>query len=93
MPTRTSAEWSLNASNSRSPTRLTIQVELGDNRCNSPKANAARHYATGMIFGDDYLVLSRSGDESAKNAHDNNLTTFHNVKDFRQLVNKELDQP
>ncbi|NLG13698.1 MAG: exo-alpha-sialidase [Lentisphaerae bacterium] len=58
-----------------------------------PKANAARHYATGMIFGDDYLVLSRSGDEFAKNAHDNNLTTFHNVKDFRQLVNKELDQP
>lgn len=51
-----------------------------------PSDNGARHYATMMISGDDLFIVSRSGDERAKSAHDNNLTTFHCVKDFRNLV-------
>ena len=51
-----------------------------------PSNNGARHYATCMISGDDLFVLSRSGDEHAKNAHDNNLTTFHRVADFRKYA-------
>lgn len=49
-------------------------------------AREARHYA-GMAFdGDDIVVLSRSGDSRAKNAHDGNLITFHRVKNYRDLV-------
>lgn len=51
-----------------------------------PSENGSRHYATLAFAGDDLVVLSRSGDERAKNPHDNNLTTFHRVKDFRSLV-------
>lgn len=46
----------------------------------------SRHYAS-MVFDDeDLLVLSRSGDERAKTAHDVNLITFHRVENFRDLV-------
>ena len=38
------------------------------------------------IDGDDLLVLSRSGDERAKSAHDGNLITLHRVKGLRELV-------
>lgn len=51
-----------------------------------PSDNGARHYATMCISGNDIFVVSRSGDEKARNAHDNNLTTFHRIKDFRKLV-------
>ena len=51
---------------------------------NSPKES--RHYASMLIHGEDLLVLSRSGDHRAKNAHDGNLITFHTVKGFRNLV-------
>ena len=51
-----------------------------------PSDNGSRHYATMIIHGDDLLIVSRSGDERAKTAHDNNLTTFHKVSDFRSLV-------
>ena len=51
-----------------------------------PADNAARHYATMIINGDDILIVSRSGDERAKGAHDGNLVTFHRVKNFRKLV-------
>lgn len=47
---------------------------------------AARHYASMAIDGDDLVILSRSGDENAKSAHDGNLITFHRVKNFRDLV-------
>lgn len=50
----------------------------------SPKQ--ARHYAAMDIDGDDLVILSRSGDERAKSAHDGNLITFHRVKNFRELV-------
>ena len=46
----------------------------------------ARHYASMVIDGDDLLVLSRSGDERAANAHNGNMITFHRIRDFRQLV-------
>lgn len=51
-----------------------------------PADNASRHYATCMIDGDNLYVVSRSGDLEAKNAHDNNLTTFHVVKNFRRFA-------
>ncbi len=46
----------------------------------------ARHYASLLIDGDDLHVLSRSGDERAKSAHDGDLITFHTIRDFRRLV-------
>jgi hypothetical protein len=48
--------------------------------------NAARHYASMVIDGEDLHVLSRSGDMNAKSAHDGNIITFHTIKDFRSLV-------
>lgn len=51
-----------------------------------PADNAARHYASMIIQGDDLLIVSRSGDERARNSHDGNLVTFHRVKDFRDLI-------
>lgn len=51
-----------------------------------PSENGSRHYATLAFAGDDILIASRSGDERAKSAHDNNLLTFHRVRNFRSLV-------
>ena len=51
-----------------------------------PADNAARHYASMIIHGDDLLIVSRSGDEQARNSHDGNLVTFHRVKDFKDLI-------
>lgn len=49
-------------------------------------AGQARHYASMDIDGDDLVILSRSGDARAKNAHEGNIITFHRVKNFRDLV-------
>jgi len=46
----------------------------------------ARHYASMDIDGEDLVVLSRSGDENARSAHDGNIITFHRVKNFRELI-------
>ena len=46
----------------------------------------SRHYASMVIDGDDLLVLSRSGNEFARSAHDGNLITFHVVRGFRELA-------
>jgi hypothetical protein len=46
----------------------------------------ARHYASMVFHEEDLLVLSRSADQRAKNAHDGNLITFHTVKGFRDLI-------
>jgi len=46
----------------------------------------SRHYASMAIDGDDMLILSRSGDERAKNPHDVNRITLHRVRAFRDLV-------
>lgn len=53
-------------------------------KADSPKAS--RHYASMDIDGDDLIILSRSGDDRAKSAHEGNLITFHRVKNFRELV-------
>lgn len=50
------------------------------------KPNEARHYASMAVYGDDLLILSRSGDERAKNPHDGNIITFHRIHRFRELV-------
>ncbi len=49
-------------------------------------AREARHYASMAVDGDDLVVLSRSGDQRARSAHDGNLITFHRVRNFRDLV-------
>lgn len=52
----------------------------------SPSENAARHYASMAVQDDDLIILSRSGNERALNAHDGNLVTFHRVGNFRSLA-------
>jgi hypothetical protein len=51
-----------------------------------PEDKAARHYACMAIDGDDLVIVSRSGDSRAQNAHNGNLVTFHRVENFRELV-------
>ena len=51
-----------------------------------PTDHSARHYATMIIDGNDLCIVSRSGDEHARTAHDGNIVTFHRVKGFRKLV-------
>ncbi len=53
---------------------------------NSGDYGQGRHYAAMCIDADDLHVVSRSGDERAKSAHDGNLITFHTVRGFRGLV-------
>ncbi len=45
----------------------------------------ARSYPAMAFDGDDLLVLSRSGDKRAKNAHDGNLLLLHRIRNFRDL--------
>lgn len=45
-----------------------------------------RHYGSVDIDGEDLIILSRTGDENTKTAHDNNLITLHRIKNFRDLV-------
>jgi len=54
--------------------------------CSGPVEIASRHYASMIIDGDDLQVLSRSGDEHAKNPHDGNIITLHTIDNFRELV-------
>ena len=51
-----------------------------------PTDHSARHYATMIIDGNDLCIVSRSGDEHARTAHDGNIVTFHRVKGFRRLI-------
>lgn len=46
----------------------------------------SRHYAAMEIDRDDLCIVSRSGDEHAKDAHDTNFVSFHKIKNFRKLV-------
>jgi hypothetical protein len=46
----------------------------------------SRHYASLAVHGDDLLVLSRSADAQARNAHDCNMITLHRVERFRELA-------
>jgi len=45
----------------------------------------SRHYASMIISGNDLLILSRSGTENAKTAHNGDIITLHKVNDFRAL--------
>ncbi len=54
--------------------------------CVGPTEVASRHYAAMAVRGDDLLVVSRSGSESAKSAHDTDISTFHRIEQFRNLV-------
>lgn len=51
-----------------------------------PTDHSSRNYATLMISGRDIFIVSRSGDENARNNHDGNIVTFHRVKNFRKLI-------
>ncbi len=51
-----------------------------------PTDHSARHYATMIQDGDDLFIVSRSGDEKARTAHDGNIVTFHRIRDFRKLI-------
>ncbi len=51
-----------------------------------PAEYASRHYPNMVINNDDLLIISRSGDLEAKNAHNGNILTLHRVKNFRELV-------
>jgi hypothetical protein len=55
-------------------------VAMGDS------SRESRQYAGMVIDGDDLLVLSRSGDNRARSAHNGNLITLHRVEEFRRLV-------
>ena len=39
-----------------------------------------------VVDGADLLILSRSGDDRAKSAHDGNLITLHRIPGFRGLL-------
>jgi hypothetical protein len=47
---------------------------------------SSRHYASMAVHDRDLIILSRSGNEKAKSAHDGNLITLHKIKDFRSLI-------
>jgi hypothetical protein len=48
-----------------------------------PNRNYAFNYTTPLIDGDDLLIVSRSSD---RHYHDNNMITFHRIKNFRSLA-------
>jgi len=49
-------------------------------------SNPENVYVCSMVTdGEGLHVLSRSGDERAKNPHDGNVVTFHTITHFREL--------
>jgi len=45
------------------------------------------HYHGGAVIdGDDLVILMRTADENAVNAHNSNLITFHRIERFRELA-------
>ena len=55
-------------------------VAIGDSE------KMSRHYAAMEINGDDIYIVSRSGDENSKDAHDTNFVSFHKIEKFRELI-------
>lgn len=51
-----------------------------------PKEHTSRHYAAMTFDGDDLLIVSRSGSDAAKNAHDGDISSFHRISRFRELI-------
>lgn len=48
-----------------------------------PQVRQASNYCGLLIDGDDLLVAARTS-RAGRNQHDNDLTTFHRVKNFRE---------
>ena len=46
----------------------------------------SRAYPYITVDGDDLLVVTRCGTEESRSLHDNNILSFHRIKDFRELV-------
>lgn len=46
----------------------------------------SRHYAAMEIDGNNLYIVSRSGDENARDAHDTNFVSFHKIENFRKLI-------
>ncbi|MFK5923511.1 MAG: sialidase family protein [Verrucomicrobiota bacterium] len=46
----------------------------------------SHHGGNMLIDGDDLVILMRTADADAVNAHNSNLITFHRVNDFRSLL-------
>jgi hypothetical protein len=45
------------------------------------------HYGGSMVIdGDDLLILMRTANSEAQNAHDSNMITCHRIKGFRELA-------
>jgi hypothetical protein len=45
------------------------------------------HYGASMILdGEDLLLLMRTADAEAENAHNSNMITFHRIEGFRGLA-------
>jgi hypothetical protein len=55
-------------------------VDMGED------AGQGRHYASMCSVGDDLYILSRSGDSEAFSAHNTNMITLHEIRNFRNLV-------
>lgn len=51
-----------------------------------PTERHSRHYTCVDVDGDDLVFVSRTSDENADSAHNNNMNTFHRVHNFRDLV-------
>lgn len=54
--------------------------------CVGPTERHSRHYTSAAVDGDDLVFVSRTSDEYANSAHNANMSTFHRVKNFRDLV-------
>ena len=46
----------------------------------------SRNYPAMAFDGENLLVVARSGDAEARDAHDGNITTLHRIRGFRSLV-------
>ena len=51
-----------------------------------PTERHSRHYTSVDVDGEDLLFVSRTSDENADSAHNNNMNTFHRVRNFRSLA-------
>jgi hypothetical protein len=57
-----------------------------------PLIRQSSNYCGLLIDGDDLLVAARTS-RNGRNQHDNDLTTFHRVKNFRSLASPLMPQP
>ena len=51
-----------------------------------PTEKHSVHYTCVDVDGDDLVFVSRTADAQADSCHNNNMNTFHRVKNFRDLV-------